>query len=209
VRNDVLDVRFRVRRRTLLAAGAVVALATGGACWWALSASADVELGSMYSSGAGVRDECTYPDEDFWALFAGDQDVAVVQTVRNTARWPITATSLLPDVFRFGAVAADPRDDFAFDPSDGPPPDAADTVEIPPGREVAMWVVGPWGRMDADVNNGGATGMRSGIEHAPVRVRSLGISRETDIPLEKTLWISDLDRDSAQFQDEITELCAG
>lgn len=186
-------------------------LLTGGACWWALSASADVELGSMYSSGAGFTDECTYPDEDFWAVFAGDQDLAAVQTVRNDARWPITVTSLLPDVFRFGAVAADPRDDYAFDPSDGLPPagDLSDQVEIPPGREVAMWVVGPWGPMDADTGYGGATSMRTGIEHAPVRVRSLGMARETDVQLEKVLWISDLDLDSARFRDELTELCAG
>ncbi|MFE5337125.1 hypothetical protein ACFQ8E_14530 [Isoptericola sp. NPDC056573] len=183
----------------------LAAAAIGG--WWGLSASADVELGSMYSSGAGYRDECTYPDEGFWALFAADQDVAVVQTVRNDARWPITVTSLLPDVFRFGAVAADPRDDFAFDPSDGPPPGTTETVEIPPAREVAMWVVGPWGRLDADANRGGPAGMRTGIEHAPVRVRSLGIARETDVQLEKMLWISDLDLDSGQFQHEITELC--
>ncbi|MFE5342534.1 hypothetical protein ACFQ80_20095 [Isoptericola sp. NPDC056578] len=197
----------RVRRSTVAAVGAAVLAAAALGGWWGLSASADVELGSMSSSGAGYRDECTYPDEGFWALFAADQDVAVVQTVRNDARWPITVTSLLPDVFRFGAVAADPRDDFAFDPSDGPPPGTTETVEIPPGREVAMWVVGPWGRLDADANRGGPAGMRTGIEHAPVRVRSLGIARETDVQLEKMLWVSDLDLGSRQFQDEITELC--
>ncbi|MFE5308466.1 hypothetical protein [Isoptericola sp. NPDC056605] len=197
----------RVRRSTVAVVGAAVLAAAALGGWWGLSASADVELGSMYSSGAGYRDECTYPDEGFWALFAADQDVAVVQTVRNDARWPITVTSLLPDVFRFGAVAADPRDDFAFDPSDGPPPGTTETVEIPPGREVAMWVVGPWGRLEADANRGGPAGMRTGIEHAPVRVRSLGIARETDVQLEKMLWVSDLDLGSRQFQDEITELC--
>jgi len=200
----------RVRRSTVAVVGAAVLAAAALGGWWGLSASAGVELGSVSSTGAGFTDECTYPDEGLWALFAADQDVAVVQTVRNDARWPITVTSLLPDVFRFGAVAADPRDDYGFrDPADGPPPEADTTaeVEIPPGREVAMWVVGPWGPMDADMRYGAAVSSRTGIEHAPLRVRSLGIARKSDLQLGHMLWISDLDLGSDQFRAEVAELC--
>ena len=210
MRDDVLELRFRVRRRTLLISGVATLAVLSLVAWWALSSSAEVRIGSFSSTGAGYTDDCAYADEDFWAVFAQDQDVAVVQTVRNDSRWPLEVTSLLPDVFRFGAVADDPREDAMIpDPRTVASPEAetSDRVEIPPGREVAMWVLGPWGTADADTSYGSDQGGRAGIERAPVRVRSLGIARATDIDLEKTLWVSSLPSDSDQFRGEVAQLC--
>lgn len=162
--------------------GAAVLVVAAVVGWWVLAASADVRPGSFSSAGRGHTDRCSFPDEGFWAVYAGDQEVVAVQTIRNDAPWSVEVTSRSPDAFRLGALAADPGYDASIsDPAAGPPPEASDRVVIPAGREVALWIVDPQPE-DSIVGYGD----RTGYDRVPVRLRSLGIPRDTEIDLEKT-----------------------
>lgn len=206
VRNDGRPGYWRVRRSSALVAGALL-LAAVLAGWWGLSASATVQAGSFQSGTSGHPDECEFPDDDLWALFARDEEVVAMLTVRSDSRWSVEVTSLRPDAFRFDRRVVGPGDGFVFhDPSDGPPPEAgtADSVVIPPGSEAALWIVSP---LDDGASVG--AGARVGVDQAPVRVRSLGIARDTVIDFDRSLWISGLDSDSAEFRSQLDGLCAG
>ncbi|MFE7407214.1 hypothetical protein [Isoptericola sp. NPDC057559] len=189
----------------MLILGGLAVVVAAVAVWWALSATTAVRAGSFSSVGpAGHEDQCSFPDDDFWALFARDEPVVAEQTVRSDARWPVEVTSLRPDVFRFEPLARGPSDPF-MSAKDGAPSAAetSDRVVIPPGREATLWVVGwPW---DDGVPIDGEA--RMGVDSAPVRVRALGISRDTEIDLEKSLWLSGLDSGSDEFRNQVQELC--
>ncbi|WP_139820695.1 hypothetical protein [Krasilnikoviella flava] len=205
MRDDGRPGEWRVRRSSVLIAGVLVLLAAALAGWWGLSASAEVQSGSFQSGSTGHPDECAFPDDDFWALFARDEEVVAMLTVRSDSRWPVEVTSLRPEAFRFDRRVVGPEDGFTFhDPSDGPPPEAetAERVVIPPGSEAALWIVSPLDDVLA-----GADG-RVGVSQAPVRIRSLGIARDTTIDFDRSLWISGLDSDSAEFQHQVEGLCA-
>lgn len=154
---------------------------------------------------AGHQDQCSLHDDDFWALFARDEPFVAAQTVRSDARWPVEVTSLQPDAFRFGRLAADPSDDGTFSAANGLPPasETSDRVVIPPGREATLWVVAWPGGDDVTIGDGA----RVGLSVAPVRVRALGISRDTEVDLGKTLWLSGLSSDSDEFHSLVQELC--
>ncbi|MEL7976458.1 hypothetical protein AAG589_11395 [Isoptericola sp. F-RaC21] len=193
-------------RSTRLVAGALTLLVAAGAGWWALSATAEVQPGSFESGSTGHPDECAFPDDDLWALFARDEEVVAMLTVRSDSRWPVEVTSLRPEAFRFDRRVVGPEDGFTFhDPSDGPPPEAetAARVVIPPGSEAALWILSP---VDDGVPVG--PGARVGVSQAPVQVRSLGIARDTAIDFRRSLWISGADGDSAEFRSQVEGLCA-
>jgi len=207
VRNDGRSGTWRVRRSSALVVGVLVLAAAALAGWWGVSASAEVQPGSFESGSTGHPDECAFPDDDFWALFARDEEVVAMLTVRSDSRWPVEVTSLRPEAFRFDRRVVGPEDGFTFhDPSDGPPPEAetAERVVIPPGSEAALWILSP-------SVEGGPVGaeVRVGVSQAPVRVRSLGIARDTAIDFRRSLWISGVDSDSAEFRSQVEELCAG
>ncbi|MFC7879467.1 hypothetical protein [Isoptericola sp. NPDC057391] len=206
MRDDGRPGRRRLRRSTVLVTVVAVLAAAALGGWWALSASAEVRPGSFQSSTTGHPDECAFPADDFWALFAQDEEVVAMLTVASDSRWPVEVTSLRPEVFRFDRRVVRPGEGFVFhDPSDGPPPGAgtADRVVIPPGSEAALWIVSP-----LDEGTTVDAGARLGVDQAPVRVRSLGIARDTVVDFD-SLWISGLDSDSAEFQSELEGLCAG
>ena len=197
---------WRVRRSTLLIVGVLVLLAAALAGWWGLSASAGVRSGSFQTGSTGHPDECAFPDDDFWALFARDEEVVAMLTVRGDPRWSVEVTSLRPEAFRFDRRVVGPDDGFTFhDPSDGPPPEVetTDRVVIPPGSEAALWIVSP---LDDDATGGADA--RVGVDQAPMRVRSLGIARDSTIDFDRTLWVSGLDSDSAEFRSQLEGLCA-
>ena len=198
---------WRVRRSIVLVVGALVLLAAALAGWWGLSASATVQSGSFQSGTTGHPDECAFPDDDLWALYARDEEVVAMLTVRSDSRWPVEVTSLRPDVFRFERQVAGPGDGYVFhDTADGPPAEAetADRVVIPADSEAALWIVSP---LDDGAPVG--TDVRVGVGQAPVRVRSLGIARDTTIDFDQTLWVSGLDSGSAEFRGQLEGLCAG
>ncbi|MFC8597405.1 hypothetical protein [Isoptericola sp. NPDC057191] len=210
--DDVVELKVRVRRRSARIAAVALAALVLLVGWWFVSASATVVTGSASSTGAGHTDQCAYPDDDIWAVFAKDETPVVVQTVRNDGRWPVEVISTRPEAYRFGPLAADRRDDATFpDPALGPPADGetSDRVTIPPGREVPMWVIDPLRPTDPLQGSAAQVGFnaRDGVESAPVRVRSLGLLHDADIPLYSTLWQSDLTTDSPDFQDELAQLC--
>jgi len=212
VSDDVVELKVRFRRRSAKITIAVVAVLVLLVTWWTVSGTAAVAMGSAASSGVGHWDQCTYANDDFWALYAQDEAPVAVQTIRNDGRWPVVVVSRRPEAFRFSPPPADFRDDSIFpaDPAEGAPPEdeTADRVTIPPGRQVSMWIIDPFRRVDGAMVFGQVgNGDRTGAESAPVTVWSLGVPRDVDIALLGTLWQSPLTSDSSDFQDELALLC--
>ncbi|MFE7406473.1 hypothetical protein [Isoptericola sp. NPDC057559] len=210
--DDVVEFKVRFRRRSGRIALAVVAVLALLVAWWAVSGTAAVAQGSAASSGVGHGDDCDYPDEEFWAVYAKDETPVAVQTVRNEGRWPVEVISTRPEAYRFSPVPDDPRYDATFpsDPLLGAPPDdeTSDRVTIPPGREASMWIIDPF-RPENEYTAGGQSRVndRTGVETAPVQVWSLGIRRDADVAFYGTLWQSTLTRDSEEFKSELAQLC--
>jgi hypothetical protein len=165
----------------------VVALFAGFVAWQIAARTSEVEPGSSSNSGAGATlPDCVPSDDDIWSMFGNDEDVVVLQTVRNPSPWPVTVISTNPEAYRFEPVADDFREDYMYvgDPVDGPP-DAAETsdrVVIPPDREAAMWIINPQGDLSYD----GGWGL---FEGAPVKLRALGVERDFYLPFRATLAV--------------------
>jgi hypothetical protein len=206
VTDDVVEVRWRFRRRTarIVGVGAGVVVLVG--VWWAVSAQGVVETGSS-SWSPGYRDECSFPDEDIWALYAADEDVVAVQTVLNWSPWPVEVVSSRPDVFRFGAVLNELTTFPSVDSAVPPPDETTDRAVIPAGEEVLMWISEPFPEDGSML--GGMYGWddRLGIDGADVQVWSLGLPHDTRVEFRGALWQSDLTADSAAFQRELAEMC--
>ncbi|MFC8799781.1 hypothetical protein ACFT2C_18755 [Promicromonospora sp. NPDC057138] len=191
----------RRRRGSWIPVTVIVALFVGIAAWQGVARIGRVETGSSTSSFGTSLPDCL-PSGDDWTLFGGDDDVVVAHTVRNPSPWPVTVISTDPDVYRFEPVGDDRRLDdtrFANRSADGGAPDGTQSaVIIPPGRSVAMWIVNPQG----DVQLGNDTWQ--GYEGAPLRIRSLGVERDVNMPYRGTLWVSgreDIDRMGKAMQE--------
>ncbi|GAA1979836.1 hypothetical protein GCM10009718_15840 [Isoptericola halotolerans] len=204
--DDGVEVRWRFRRRTARIAGVGAGVVVLVGVWWAVSSQGVVETGSS-SWSPGYRDECAYPDEDVWALYAADEDVVAVQTVRNSSPWPVEVVSDRPDVFRFGAI----YDELAMFPSvDGvvPPPDGTtDRAVVPAGEEIVMWIVEPFPEDGPMPHGSEVLSGRQGIGGADVRIWSLGLPHDAHVAFHGSLWQSGLTSDSAAFQRELGEMC--
>ncbi|PFG44546.1 hypothetical protein ATJ88_3273 [Isoptericola jiangsuensis] len=204
--DDTVEIRWRFRRRTARVAGVVAGVAVLVGTWWVVSAQGVVETGSS-SWSRGYPDGCLFPDDDMWALYAGDEDVVAVQTVGNPAPWPVTVVSHRPDVFRFGG----PFDEFTtFPPSDGVPPapdETNDRATIPAGGEVVLWIVEPFAA-DGEILPGSyGYNTMTGIDGADLQVWSLGFPHDTHVEFRGRLWQSELDLESAAFQRQLAEMC--
>ncbi|GHH79657.1 hypothetical protein [Promicromonospora soli] len=181
--------KLRIWRGTRIAGAAVVvALIAGVVAWQVAARTAGVERGSFSTSGAGTTLPDCVPGDSIWAMFGGEEDVVVVQTVRNPSQWPVMVISTDPEVYRFEPMADDWRGDYTLvsDPAEGAP-DRADTSErvvIPPDREAAMWIVNPQG--DVPLWDGGWYG----YSDAPLRIRSLGVERDVRMPYHGMIYVS-------------------
>ncbi|PUB27928.1 hypothetical protein C8K30_104381 [Promicromonospora sp. AC04] len=196
----------RIRRVGRIVGMAVVLLLVAGAAAWQVAArTAQVELGSASNSGAGATLPDCVPSDGLWAMFGTDEDVVLVQTVRNPSRWPITVISRESEVYRFEPMADDFRDDYLYvkDPVDGAPDPAqtSDRVVIPPDREATMWIVNPQG--DVPTADGWST-----FGGAHVTLRSLGVEREFYLPLRGTVAVGGADPTAGRLDRALQEACA-
>lgn len=182
----------------------VMALVAGIAAWQIAARTAEVEPGSSSNSGAGATLPGCVPSDDIWSMFGNDEDVVVLQTVRNPSPWPVTVISTDPEAYRFEPMAEDFRGDYTYvgDPVDGPP-DAAETsdrVVIPPDREAAMWIINPQGDLSYD----GGWGLFDG---APVKLRALGVERDFYLPFRATLAVGGGDASAGRLGKALQAAC--
>ncbi|MFI2365555.1 hypothetical protein [Promicromonospora sp. NPDC019610] len=188
----------------IVGAGVALALVAGVAAWQAVARTAVVEPGSWGNSGAGATLPDCVPGEDLWAMFGTDEDVVLVQSVRNASRWPVTVISTNPDVFRFEPMAEDFLDDYLplQDVADGAPDRSltSDRVVIPPDREATMWIVDPQGDLPT------ADGWRM-YENAELAVRVLGVERELPMPLRGTIAVGGGEPTAARLDRALQEAC--
>jgi hypothetical protein len=117
----------RPRRWARITGGVMVAVLAVGLVGWQIAARTSVvEPGSSSHSGAGATlpDCVPHVDDAIWSMFGNDEEVVVLQTVRNPSRWPVTVISTNPEAYRFEPMADDFREDYLYegDPADGPPP---------------------------------------------------------------------------------------
>lgn len=196
----------RRSRRVVRIVGAAVALAlvAGVAAWQIAARTAVVELGSGSSTGAAATLPDCVPGEGLWALFGTDEDVVLVQTVRNASPWPVTVISTNPDVFRFEPMADDVLDDYLYlkNAADGAPDrsQTSDRVVIPPDREATMWIVDPQG--DLSISEGWHM-----FEIADLAVRVLGVERELPLPLQGKIAVGGAEPTAARLDRALQEAC--
>lgn len=193
-------------RRVLRIAGAalIVALIAGVVAWLVAALTARVEPGSASNSGAGATLPDCVPSDDIWSMFGNDEDVVVLQTVRNASPWPVTVISTDPDAYRFEPMADDHLDDYMFvkDPVDGAPDatETSDRVVIPPDREAAMWIINPQG--DADRSGGWRL-----FDGAPVKLRALGVERDFYLPFRGTLTVGGNEATAGRLDRALQAAC--
>jgi hypothetical protein len=193
----------RRRRGRWIPVTVIVVLFVGIAAWQGVARIGRVETGSASNGGAGMSLPSCVPSGDVWAIFGRDEDVVVVQTVRNPSLWPVTVTSTEPDVIRFEPVSDDPMDDLLLDkdPRDGAPGTTVEQVVIPPGREAAMWIVNPPG------DGGNERGSWFGRFGTPVTLGSLGVERTTHVEFPGGLYIGGI-RDTTELGKALEEACS-
>lgn len=202
-------VEVRRPRRWARITGIVVtgALLAGITTWQIAARSSDVVPGSLASSGAGATLPDCVPDfgDSIWAMFGKDEHVAVVQTVRNDAQWPVTLISTDPDAYRFEPMADDGNDDLVYvsDPVDGPPDAAAtsDRVTIPPAREATLWIIDPQGD-----TVGFDDGWRT-FGHAPLRLRAFGVERDFRLPFRGSIAVGGAEATTGRLDRALQEAC--
>jgi hypothetical protein len=206
VTDDVVEVRWRFRRRTARVVGVGAGVVALLGAWWVVSAQGVVETGSS-SWSPGYSDECEFADDDIWALYAADDDVVAMQTVGNSAPWPVTVVSERPDAVRFGEVF----NSFTSFPSEGAQQpsfaELTDRAVVPAGEEVLMWVSAPFPEDGSMPDGSIGINDRIGIDGADVQVWSLGIPHDTRIEFRGALWQSDLTAESPEFQRQLAEMC--
>jgi hypothetical protein len=192
------------RRGSWIPITLVVALLVGIGAWQGVARIGRIETGSASNSGAGMSLPSCVPSGEIWAMFGRDEDVVVVQTVRNPSLWPVTVTSTEPDVVRFEPVSDDPMDDLLLDkdPRGGAPDTTVEQVVIPPGREAAMWIVDPPG------NGGSERGSWYGRFGTEVTLGSLGVERRVSVEFPGGLYIGGI-RDTAALGKALEEACSG
>ncbi|WP_285108028.1 hypothetical protein [Promicromonospora sp. MEB111] len=193
-------------RRTARIVGAAVTLAlvAGVAAWQIAARTAVVELGSGSSTGNGATLPDCVPGEDPWVMFGTDEDVVLVQTVRNSSRWPVTVISTNPDVFRFEPMADDFLEDYLYlkNPADGAPErsQTSDRVVIPPDREATMWIVDPQG--DLPISDGWMM-----FDTADLAVHVLGVERELPLPLRGKIAVGGFEPTAGRLDRALQEAC--
>jgi hypothetical protein len=198
-------VEFRVSRRSVVVGVVFLVVAGLVAAWVVMSSRPAVVTGSASSIGAGVSmDRCGPGGSGDVVVYPSSEDVVAVQTIRNEARWAVEVISGDPDVYRFGHLAERAVDDFDFpSPHDGAP-DTAETLDrvvIPPGREVAMWIVDPFPEMTT-----GGDGY-VGISRAPVTVVSLGVRHESWVDLSSDVWVANGGYDRERLIAALDAVC--
>ncbi|MFJ3407900.1 hypothetical protein [Promicromonospora sp. NPDC090134] len=188
----------------IVGAGVALALVAGVAAWQIAARTAVVGLGSGSHSGAGATLPDCVPGEGLWALFGTDEDVVLVQTVRNASPWPVTVISTIPDVFRFEPMADDFRDDYLYlkNAADGAPDrsQTSDRVVIPPDREATMWIVDPQG--DLPISGGWMV-----FDTADLTVRVLGVERELPLPLQGMIAVGGAEPTAGRLDRALQEAC--
>jgi hypothetical protein len=193
--------RRRVRIMCIVVAGVLI---TGIGAWQVAAWTTVVGPGSMSDSGAGATLPDCVPGDDIWAMFGTEEDAVVLQTVRNSSRWPVTLISTDPEAYRFEPMADDDLEDLLFvsNPADGAPDHAAtsDRVVVPPGREAALWVINPQG--DARIGSGWRT-----FHSAPVKLRALGIERDFDLPFRAVLAVGGDEATAGRLDSALQEAC--
>jgi hypothetical protein len=206
VTDDMVEVRWRFRRRTVRIAGVVAGVVVLLVAWWAVAARGTVETGSSSWAG-GHGDECAFPDDDVWAVYAADEQIVAVQTVRNPSPWPVEVVSSRPEAFRFGEVL-DEHTTYPY-PGGGAPPagETSDRVVVPAGEEVMMWVVDPFPEDGSMLDGMEGIDDRTGLDGVDVQVWSLGLPHDERIEFRGFLWQSELTTDSPTFQRQLTEMC--
>ena len=198
----------RRRRGSWIPVTVVVALFVGIAAWQGVARIGRIETGSASNAGAAMSLPSCVPGGDNWAMFGRDEDVVVVQTVRNPSMWPVTVTTTEPDVIRFEPVSDDPTDDLLLDkdPRAGAPETTVEQVVIPPGREAAMWIVDPLGgERRGSEDEPEAWYGRSGT---PVTLGSLGVERQVYVEFPGWLYIGGI-RDTTELGKALEEACPG
>jgi hypothetical protein len=194
------------RRRRWIPVTIVVALLVGIAAWQGVARIGRVETGSASNGGAGMALPSCVPSGDMWAMFGSEEDVVVVQTVRNPSPWPVTVTSTEPDVVRFEPVSDDPMGDLLLDkdPRDGAPDTTVEQVVIPAGREAPMWIVDPLRGRNTEDERGSWYG-RFGT---PVTLGSLGVERTVYVEFPGGLYIGGIP-DTTELGEALEEACEG
>ncbi len=182
-----------------------VVLVAGVVAWQLAARATVVEPGSSSNSGAGATlPDCVPSDSGIWSMFGNDEDVVVLQTVRNPSRWPVTVISTNPEAYRFEPMADDFRDDYMYvkDPADGAPSttETSDRVVIPPDREAAMWIINPQG----DQSYADGWGLFDG---APVKLRALGVERDFYLPFRGTLTVGGDEATAGRLDRALQEAC--
>ncbi len=182
----------------------VAALVAGAVAWQIAARTTEVEPGSFSNRGAGATLPDCVPSDDIWSMFGNDEDVVVLQTVRNSSPWPVTVISTDPGAYRFEPMADDVREDHDFvkEPVDGAPDatETSDRVVIPPDREAAMWIVNPQG--DNSYTDG--WGLFGG---APVKLRALGVEREFYLPFHGTVSVGGSEATAARLDRALQAAC--
>lgn len=195
---------LRRRRWRWIPVTLVVALLVGIAAWQGLARIGRIDTGSAAMSDGLVLPGCI-PQDDYWASFGTDEEVAVAHTLRNPSPWPVTVISTDPEVYRFEPLNEDPTLDgtFAGGVAGSVPDGTQSSVVVPPDRSVAMWIHNPQGNVVS-----GST-VQYSFDGAPLRVRSLGVEREVNVPYHGTLYVGGGARDSAELGKALEEACSG
>jgi hypothetical protein len=193
------------RRVRWLVVTLVVALLVGIAAWQGVARLGRIETGPAAMSEGGLMLPDCIPQDDYWTSFGTDEDVVAAHTVRNPSPWPVTVISTDPDVYRFEPLDEDPALDgvFAGGVAGSVPDGTQSSVVVPPDRSVAMWIHNPQG----DVISGST--VQYSFDGAPLRVRSLGVEREVNVPYHGTLYVGGGSRDSAELGEALQEACEG
>jgi hypothetical protein len=185
----------------MVVAGALLA---GIGAWQVAAWTTVVEPGSLSNHGAGASLPDCVPSEDIWAMFGADEDVVVVQSVRNSSRWPVTLTSTDPEMYRFEPMSDDEKYDHLYvsNPVDGPPDPSAtsDRVVIPPDREAMLWIINP--QSDVRLDDGWHI-----YRSAAVRLRALGIEREFRLPFRGGLTVGGEEATTGRLDRALQEAC--
>jgi hypothetical protein len=138
-------------------------------------------------------------------MFGAEEDVVVVQTVRNPSRWPVTVISTDPDVYRFEPMADDWRGDYTFvsDPAEGAPDrgDTSDRVVIPPDREATMWIINPQGDLSISPDGWHL------YEGTFVTVRALGVERELYLPFRGAVSVGGRESTTTRLDRALQAAC--
>lgn len=198
----------RARRSRWITGTVVVALLVGVVAWQLVARTvARVELGSFSHNGAGATLPDCVPGDGTWSMFGYDEDVVVVQNVRNPSPWPVMVISADPDAYRFEPMADQARDDHATvaSPAEGMPDPAAtsDRVVIPPDREAVMWIINPQGDRSSEAG-GWIT-----FDGAPLTIRALGVEREFYLPFRGMLSVGGAEATAAGLDHALQEACKG